>query len=477
MSDGTNPAIDMHTRLGDYVSSPFDLDFDGENDIQGAATESNILNTLDYYVDNLNTGDNLFVFVTDHGDTTTINGENTLFIRGWSYTFLYCPQFYQKIKSLTTLGVNVNIVMGQCYSGGFVDYFSTRMNGNDHLVISSASAYNEISYANSQNTYDEYLYHWSAGIGKATPNGAIVNADTNNDGYISMSEAYIYANNHDMRPEHPQYYSYPTALGTKFTLYGIIPTMEGSNNICEEGTYTVTNVPDGSTITWTSSSSDLILTSQSGSSATFTQTSSTGYRVSTITATITRNSTSYSVSKIVNLMDIGQPVINYTPSGRWYVDSTRVFSVDNCPSASGNNLYWVIKKDGVVVSSGTGMTFSYAPHAKAKYTVRVTDSKNCTTHNYAENNYQTYYNFDIHPVLSPNRDFIEINIVTGEGEIGYSEVFTIELWDVNGNKLTHVNTSDNYILIPTTAIKTDLCILKVKIKETEIYSNIISTSR
>ena len=38
-----------------------------------------------------------------------------------------------------------------------------------------------------------------------TPAGDDVNADENNDGYISVWEAYKWAEDHDSKDEHPQY--------------------------------------------------------------------------------------------------------------------------------------------------------------------------------------------------------------------------------------------------------------------------------
>ena len=46
MSDGTDPAADMHATTGGYKSSPLDLDNDGQPDIQYAATRANVKNVL-----------------------------------------------------------------------------------------------------------------------------------------------------------------------------------------------------------------------------------------------------------------------------------------------------------------------------------------------------------------------------------------------------------------------------------------------
>jgi len=68
MSDGTNPANDRHLNDGSYDSSPLDLDGDGDNDVQYAATKANISYVFDQLSNTLNCNDNLFIFTTDHGE-------------------------------------------------------------------------------------------------------------------------------------------------------------------------------------------------------------------------------------------------------------------------------------------------------------------------------------------------------------------------------------------------------------------------
>ena len=99
-------------------------------------------------------------------------------------------------------------VMGQCYSGGFLLNFGL-MGG--HYSVSTACKENELSWATPNLLYDEYLLHWiSAMAGINFENSSNVNADTNNDGYVSFEEAFIYARDNDRRNETPQYYTYRT---------------------------------------------------------------------------------------------------------------------------------------------------------------------------------------------------------------------------------------------------------------------------
>ena len=71
----------------------------------------------------------------------------------------------------------------------------------------------ESSYASGTINYDEFCYHWTCAINGEDIYGNNVDADTDNDGYVSMKEAYDYAVLNDDKPETPQYSSSPTLAG------------------------------------------------------------------------------------------------------------------------------------------------------------------------------------------------------------------------------------------------------------------------
>ncbi len=130
----------------------------------------------------------------------------------------YLPntEFNTEIKKIHS--DDINIVMGQCYSGGFV----TPLN-NVGRVITTACGANEVSYAHAGAIYDEFVYHWTAAVYGEDPYGNPVNADSNNDGYVTMAEAYNYATIHDVMPEHPDFVSNKSFLGQFTTLLGMQP--------------------------------------------------------------------------------------------------------------------------------------------------------------------------------------------------------------------------------------------------------------
>lgn len=206
ISDGTNPAVDMCTGPGTYISSPLDLDGDGVNDIGYSATKQNISTVLSQLANILNRDDHLLFYVIDHGGTDDYISRS--YINLWGTEKLYDYELAQYLKPMLDNNVSVNVVLGQCYSGGFVDDLSAI-----GCVVSAACSGSESSWARTDLNYDEFVYHWTCAINGAHPNSSIANADYNNDGKISMSEAYTYAQSHDQRTETPQYYGGPDAYG------------------------------------------------------------------------------------------------------------------------------------------------------------------------------------------------------------------------------------------------------------------------
>jgi hypothetical protein len=238
MADGTNPAIDRARLNGTYDSSPLDLDGDGIADIQYAATKANITTVFDDLSNILTDNDNLFIYTTDHGGRHS--GQNA-FLYLWGNT-IEDYEFAAEVDKINAK--TINIVMEQCNSGGFID----DLTGNNR-VIATACLASEYSYAMSPYyDYDEFVFHWTSAVAGQTPSGTIVDADTNNDGFVTASEAFIYANSHDTQDETPQYNSQPSNLGTLLALNGHIPIISGADTICT--TLTTYTLSSGTASSW-----------------------------------------------------------------------------------------------------------------------------------------------------------------------------------------------------------------------------------
>jgi hypothetical protein len=210
MSDGTNPANDRHRLNGTYDSSPLDFDGDDVADIQYAATKNNITTVFNTLSGIMTNSDNLFIYTMDHGGKSESN--EILYLWG-EYIFDY--QFASEVDKIQAK--TINIVMGQCNSGGFIEELS-----ENNRVIATACTADQSSWSMTNGQFDEFVYHWTSAIANHTPLGTIVNADNNNDGIISMQEAFSYAVAHDTKNETPQYHSLPSDLGENLSLGGIM---------------------------------------------------------------------------------------------------------------------------------------------------------------------------------------------------------------------------------------------------------------
>lgn len=218
IADGGIQAGSLLVYTGDGIEPvPNDLDCDGETDIIYEAKYNLIKNAFHNLDITTHPLDHVFVYVMDHGDVDTLRNESFICLWGEDER-LYASEFREMIKPLTDKNVFVNIIMGQCHSGGFINLLYDLQG----LTIATACKTEEKSGAFIDLTkplgqcckYDEFVYQWTSAINGANAYGEGVNADYNEDGHVTMEEAFIYALNHDrLNTETPQYYSNPSFLG------------------------------------------------------------------------------------------------------------------------------------------------------------------------------------------------------------------------------------------------------------------------
>ncbi|MDE5967701.1 MAG: C13 family peptidase, partial [Muribaculaceae bacterium] len=217
MSDGDDPGDDQITPDG-YKSQSLDLDFDGVNEQILAANRSNISQTLLQLSTELREDDHLFIYVIDHGGITA---DNQSYIVLWHGARLFDYELANMLSPFLENNVNVNVVLGQCHSGGFITEL-TKVG----CVVATASAEDESSYSCGDIPFDEFVYHWTSAINGANHNQTKVNADTNGDGIITMEEAFLYAKNNDRRDEHPQYNSTPLSIGEDLAFNRVVKAVD-----------------------------------------------------------------------------------------------------------------------------------------------------------------------------------------------------------------------------------------------------------
>jgi len=136
--------------------------------------------------------DTLFIFTTNHGSPTGLCMYNSADVTPSQFATM-----------LNGLGPNkMTIVMEQCYSGNFISQIS----GTNRVIMTACSA-SEVSFGcDTEGAYDEFVYHFMNAVHFQTPAGTAVDADTDDNGSVSMVEAFNYASNHDSwTAEHPHY--------------------------------------------------------------------------------------------------------------------------------------------------------------------------------------------------------------------------------------------------------------------------------
>ena len=195
MSDGTSSGADMVGSTGALISSPLDLDNDGVADINLAATKSNFQAELTRLSQVMTSDDRLFLYVIDHGGTTDYISSSYICL--WNGGRMYD---YELASLLNNFNVaSMNIVLGQCFSGGFIDNLSA-----SNRVITTACTGGQYSYACSNKPYDEFVYQWTSAVNEKDVYGTSVLSDINDDGKVTMSEAFAYAQSNDSQSESPQ---------------------------------------------------------------------------------------------------------------------------------------------------------------------------------------------------------------------------------------------------------------------------------
>jgi len=206
-SDGTNPAPDQSNGQN---SDP-DLDGDGDDDIMYSCILSNVDMVFADLANILTEGSELFVFTTDHGNT--MGGWDTLF-NLWNMEELTDAHFAQLLDALPDC--EIVCTFEPCFSGGFLDNVVVPPGP---VVASSACRHDEYSWAMNNLEYDEYAFYWTAAVNGMDAYGNPADADYNQDGFVTMDEAYIYAEAHDMQSESPQYGDYPEDIGAMISLW------------------------------------------------------------------------------------------------------------------------------------------------------------------------------------------------------------------------------------------------------------------
>lgn len=208
MTDGVSPEADMITHDGMLITSPLDLDFDGRPDIRYTATRSDIQLALSEILAKIKEDDQLFLFAIVHGG---LDEKGNTYLCLWDNNYLYDYELPEIISPFVEKGVNINIALGACHSGGFIDDLQ-----GIPCVITTACKAEEVTWTADEtgHKYSNFVYNWTCAVNQATAWNKYCTSDVNDDGYVTMDEAYWYATvTAGWRKIYPQYYSCPVSTG------------------------------------------------------------------------------------------------------------------------------------------------------------------------------------------------------------------------------------------------------------------------
>ena len=219
VSDGTNPEVDgVDLRSGDYFNSPTDLDGDGVPDTIGEASAANVSNAFVHLQSVLGPGDQLFVYLTDHGNRPAGGGAWDAELNLWNQEILRDVD----LAALTAdLPCPVLFAMQQCYSGGFVDNLT-----QPRRAVATAAAHDGTSSGGDTFwDYDQWTYEWVGAMRGFYPstnapweNGEPCDADFNGDGLVSFREAAFHAHVRAPVGDLPAYADSPAHFGSRMFL-------------------------------------------------------------------------------------------------------------------------------------------------------------------------------------------------------------------------------------------------------------------
>jgi len=183
--DPDNIFVCYNNGTGDRTGVPVDYPgtSDGMNEV------------FSYLSGEMGRADSLFVYVTDHGDEAGICTWDDLDNNGVNYT-----EFSGWLDSIQCH--HMIVIMQQCFSGAFIPYLSL-----SNRIIMTACSWNEPAWASDALGFSEFTFRILCAFygfhiwGYDIP----IWADINNDGLISMAEAFGYAAAMDSKDETPHY--------------------------------------------------------------------------------------------------------------------------------------------------------------------------------------------------------------------------------------------------------------------------------
>ncbi|MGY5858562.1 MAG: C13 family peptidase [Candidatus Thorarchaeota archaeon] len=170
---------------------------DDANPVHYPATHDSMDTVFDLLAADMGYRDTLFFYTTNHGGSGGISVWNPM-DSGGALTHTEVSDWLDLITCN-----NMIIVMEQCVSGKFI----THLAAEDRVILTACKDDESSWPCDGEGVWDEFVYHFMCALVSFSFHDplSVVDADYNNDGDISMKEAFIYAAINDSRDETPWY--------------------------------------------------------------------------------------------------------------------------------------------------------------------------------------------------------------------------------------------------------------------------------
>lgn len=185
-------------------------DHASEVPVDFAATPSGFDSAIALVKSKMNRTSKFFCFINNHGGTLTDddgddnrgtindNIDEQIYYYNSSTTFRD-EDLADKINTLT-FGTGI-FLLKPCFSGGLV----YDLRGANRVLISAGHEF-EVTHGHSSGNFGDLTFHFLAAITGQKPDGSgAVDADTDNDGKVSMKEVFDYIRANHTPIDHPQY--------------------------------------------------------------------------------------------------------------------------------------------------------------------------------------------------------------------------------------------------------------------------------
>ncbi len=243
VKDNYVPKENINTIMYEYLAPtyPRDFDDDGIFEIKDGAeyrvTVKNVLNAIDSCYNKMQEKDNLIIFISAHGESKNIYldfGEHL----DYKSMQRYLAKFDNK-------NIPITLILGSCYSGKY----AKRLKLNN-CVIATAADSTESYHIDGPQGESFFLSGISDGFRKAHNK----TVDKDNDGFVSIKEAFDYAYDRVMRTnELYNIYSEPQLISTPGALADVLAINRQPYFLTIANTQSITNAHSETiNVTWNS---------------------------------------------------------------------------------------------------------------------------------------------------------------------------------------------------------------------------------